>query len=116
MNQFAAKADHLDCRNSRLESLVSRLDAGAVERLLKRFACQYAKAVRNTGLLLRLANAARHLVVNGFVMGSLAAQQAAKRDNSVDFAKVGKCACGRGNLPRSGNCLLYTSPSPRDCS
>ena len=101
--QLAAQADHLDGRDGGFKALVSGLDAGAVERLLQRLAGEHAKAVGNAGLLLRLADAARHFVVDGFVMSSLAAQQAAERDDGVHLAEVGHGARGRRNLPRAGN-------------
>jgi hypothetical protein len=101
--QFAAQADHLDGRHGGLEALVAGLDAGAVERLLQGFAGEHAKAVGNAGLLLRLADAARHFVVDGLVVGGFAAQQAAQRHNGVHLAQVGQGARRRGNLPCAGN-------------
>ena len=77
--ELAVQAHHLNGCGSGFKSLVSGLDAGAIERLLQRLAGEHAKAVRNARLLLRLADAARHFVVDGFVVGRLAAQQAAQR-------------------------------------
>ena len=86
------------------KALVAGLDAGAVERLLQGLAGEHAKAVGNAGLLLRLADAARHLVVDGLVVGGLAAQQAAERDDGVHACRtIGEGARRGGNLPCAGN-------------
>ena len=102
--KFAAQAHHLDGGHGGLKSLVSRLDAGAVQRLLQRFAGQHAKAVRNACLLLRLADAARHFVVDRLVVRGFAAQQAAERHDRVHLALVWRqLRARRRNLPRAGN-------------
>ena len=97
--QLAAQADHLDGRGGGLKALVAGLDAGAVERLLQRFAGEHAKAVGNAGLLLRLADAARDFVVDGLVVRGFAAQQAAESDDGVDAALVGARRAPRRESP-----------------
>ena len=62
-----------------------------------------AKAVRNACFLLRLADAAGHLVVNSFVMSSFSAEQTAEGDDRVHLAKISQGAGRRGNFPGSGN-------------
>src|SRR5208337_4472672 len=86
-----------------LKALVAGLDARAVQRLLQGFASEHAKAVGNARLLLRLADAAGHFVVDSLVVGSFAAQQAAQRHNGVCTTGVGNGARRGGNLPRAGN-------------
>ena len=100
---FAAQAHHFNGGGGGLKALVAGLDAGAVQRLLQSFAGEHAEAVGNAGLLLRLADAARHFVVDGLVVGGFAAQQAAQRDDGVHAAGVGEVRGGGGNLPRAGN-------------
>jgi len=64
---------------------------------------RHAKAVGNAGLLLRLSKAARYFVVDGFVMGGLAAQQTAEGDDGVHPARICNGASGGWNLPCAGN-------------
>ena len=72
--QLASERDHLDGRDGGFKALVAGLDAGAVEGLLQRLAGEHAKAVGNARLLLRLADATGDFVVDGLVVGGLAAQ------------------------------------------
>ena len=58
-----------------LESLIAGFYSGAVQGLFQRFAGEHAEGVRDTCLLLRLADAARDLVIDGLVVGGFAAQQ-----------------------------------------
>ena len=57
----------------------------------------------NARLLLRLADAAGHLVVDGLVMGGFSAQQAAKCHDGVHLATVGDSTRGGGYLPGAWN-------------
>ena len=92
----------------RFKSLVAGLDAGAVERLLQRFAGKHAKAVGNAGLLLRLPDAARHFVVDGLVVRRFAAQQAAERDDGIDA-----CPASPGSAPLPGFPMRRERAPPR---
>ena len=57
----------------------------------------------DAGLLLGLADAAGDLVVDGLVVGGLAAEEAAEGDDGVEFFGFGEGAGGGGNLPGAGN-------------
>src|ERR1035437_8247713 len=57
--------------------------------------------MRHARLLLRLADAARNLGVNSFVVSGLAAQQAAKSEDGVAALRLRKRAGSGRNLPRA---------------
>jgi hypothetical protein len=101
--EFAVDGDHFDGGDRGFEALVARLDAGAVERLLQRFAGEHAEGVGDARLLLRLADAARDLVVDGLVVGGFAAEQAAEVMMASQFFGLGQGAGGGGDLPRTGD-------------
>ncbi len=112
--ELPPQAHHLNGRAGSLKSLVARLDAGAIERLLQGLAGEHAKAVRNAGLLLRLADAARHFVVDGLVVRGLAAQQAAERDNRIHlprFASV-RAAAGISHAPGTRTTSISLRDAP----
>src|SRR5271154_243845 len=75
--EFALDGDHLDGGDGGLVALVAGFEAGAVEGLLKRLTGEDAEGMGYAGLLLRLANAAGDLVVDGFVVGGFAAEETA---------------------------------------
>ena len=93
---LSAQAHHLNGGRGGLKALVAGLDARAVQRLLQSFAGEHAEAVGNAGLLLRLADAAGHFVVDGLVVGGFAAQQAAQRHDRVHTASIGAVRAARG--------------------
>src|SRR5438270_792226 len=59
--QFLRKPGHLDCGESRLESLVASLQAGSVDSLLQTVASQHAKNNRQSRIHLRELQAPRRL-------------------------------------------------------
>ena len=95
--------DHLDGGDGGFEALVSCLQAGAVESLFERLAGEDAEGVGDAGILLRLADATRDLVVDGLVVGGFATQKTAKGDDRVELLRLGEGAGGGGNLPRAGD-------------
>jgi len=92
---------HLHRRQRRLKSLVPQLQAGAINRLLQRVACQHAKRMRDSSLLRRLPDAASNLIHDHIVMRRIAADQAAEANDGVIFFGFGKRASGQGNLERA---------------
>ena len=64
---------HFNGGDGGFESFVAGLQSGAVQRLLQRFAGQDAEGMRHACLLLGLAKAAGDFVVDGFIVGGLAA-------------------------------------------
>src|SRR6266702_4231664 len=106
--QFALDGDHLDGGDGGLEAFVSGFEAGAVEGLLEGLAGEDAEGVGGAGLLLGLADAAGDLVVDGLVVGGLAAEEAAEGDDGVELLCFGffhlcEGAGGGGDLPGSGD-------------
>ena len=77
------EADHFDGGSRGFKSLIAGLDTGAIQGLFERLAGEYSEAVRNAGFLLRLPDAARHFVVDGLVVGGLAAQQTTECNDGV---------------------------------
>jgi hypothetical protein len=59
--------------------------------------------VRYAGLLLGLTDAAGDLVVDGFVVGGFAAEEAAEGDDSVELFGFCEGAGGGGDLPGAGD-------------
>jgi len=94
-----AEAHHFDGCHCCFKSLVSGLDACPVEGLFEVFAGEHAEAVGNSCFLLGLPDAASDFVVDGFVVGCLAAQEAAEGDDGIDFALLGDGAHRSGNFP-----------------
>src|SRR5262249_3351070 len=94
---------HLHRGERSLETLVAHLQPGAINRLLKRLACEHAEGMRYSGLLRRLTNPARDLVNDHVVMGSVTAQQATEADDGIVFAGFSEGAGGRGNFEGAGN-------------
>jgi hypothetical protein len=95
--------DHLDGGAGGFEALVSGFEAGAVEGLFEGLAGEDAEGVGDAGVLLRLADAAGDLVVDGFVVGGFAAEETAEGDDGVEFFGFGEGAGGRGDLPCAGD-------------
>ena len=77
---------HLHRRQRGFESLVAALESGAINGLLEVIAGQHPPGVGHARFLRGLAHAARDLVANVLVVGSLAPQQAAKTDDGLNLA------------------------------
>jgi hypothetical protein len=101
--QFALDGDHLDGGGGGFEALVAGFEAGAIEGLLQGFAGKDSEGVGDAGLLLGLADAAGDLVVDGFVVGGFAAEEAAEGDDGVELFGLGEGAGGGGDLPCAGD-------------
>src|SRR5271170_5258641 len=100
---LAMQRDHFYRCRGRFESLVAGLQASAVESLLQGIAGEDTEGVGDARFLLRLADAAGDLVVDGFVVGRLTAQEAADGDDGVYQFGLGDLAGGGGDLPCAGN-------------
>jgi len=59
--------------------------------------------VGDAGFLLRLADAAGDFVVDGFVVGGFAADEAAESDDGVESVSLSELAGGSGNFPGAGD-------------
>ena len=92
--EFALDGDHFDGGDGGFEAFVAGFEAGAVEGLLEGFAGEDAEGVGDAGLLLGLADAAGDFVVDGFVVGGFAAEEAAEGDDGVEFFAIRR-GCGR---------------------
>ena len=101
--EFALDGDHFDGGDGGFEALVACFEAGAVEGLFEGFAGEDAEGVGDAGLLLGLADAAGDFVVDGFVVGGFAAQEAAEGDDGVEVFGFGEGAGGGGDLPGAGD-------------
>ena len=75
---------HLHRRQGSVVTLVARFQPGAINGLLQRVAGQNTEGMRHPGLLRCLADAARHLVGNDFVMIRFTANQAPETDDGLD--------------------------------
>ena len=79
------------------------------------FAGEHAKGVGHAGLLLRLADAARHFVVDGFVVSRLTAQQATQSDHRIRAAAGSACR-PRRRLPHRGHARSEYRSGRRRCA
>ena len=95
--------DHFDGGDGGFEALVAGFEAGAVKSLLESFAGEDTEGVRDASVLLGLADASGDFVVNGFIVGGFAAEEAAEGDDGVELFGLGQGAGGGGNLPGSGD-------------
>jgi len=99
---LAAQAHHFNRGHGGLKALLPAL-------MPARFsACSRVSQVSTPklweyGLLLRLADAAGHFVVDSFMWAVSTAQQATQRHDGVHSAHAGRGASRGGNLPRAGN-------------
>jgi len=116
--ELAAEADHLDGRCGSLEALLPALMPARLRACSKVSQVSTPK-LWECGLLLRLSKAARYFVVDGFVMGGLAAQQTAEGDDGVHPARICNGASGGWNLhaPEHGShqcqCVLRRCATER---
>lgn len=95
--------DHFDGGDGCLEALVSGFEASTVEGLFEGFAGEDAEGVGDAGLLLGLSDTSGDFVVDGFVVGSFSAEEAAEGYDGIEFFGLGEGAGGGGNLPCAWN-------------
>ena len=95
------KIRHLYRCQRGFETLVSHLQAGAVDRLLERFASKHSESVGHPSLLRRLADAACDLVDDDIVVCRVAAQKASQADNGIVFLGFSQRASCRWNFERA---------------
>ena len=95
--------DHFDGGDGCLEALVSGFEASTVEGLFEGFAGEDAEGVGDAGLLLGLSDTSGDFVVDGFVVGSFSAEEAAEGYDGIEFFGLGEGAGGGGNLPGTGD-------------
>src|SRR5579871_2856075 len=98
MGDCLLQRSHFNCRQGRLESLVTALQAGAINGLLQRITGQNAECVRDSRILRRLADAARDFICDHIVMRRVAAKKAAETDDRIEFLRKRQLASRRGNF------------------
>src|ERR1700690_4330552 len=99
--------DHLYSCRCCFKAFITSFETGSVESLIKSFTGENAKGVRNACFLLRLPNAPRNFVIDGFVVRRFTAEKQAQRDDGVELARFGELAGRRWNLPRAGSAVNF---------
>jgi len=95
------KIRHLYRCQRGFETLVSHLQAGAVDRLLERVASKHSESVGHPSLLGGLPDTACDFVDDNIVVCRVAAQKASQADNGIVFLSFSQRASCRWNFERA---------------